>query len=95
MWLSVADNMSALHTVPIVQACSLSGTTLTIGFDPEKLTRGGDTLTVQPYNRSNPGSSALELLFKGAGEITILSRILKRLFILKTRTFAKTCSGQT
>jgi hypothetical protein len=87
--------MSALHTVPIVQACSLSGTTLTIGFDPEKLTRGGDTLTVQPYNRSNPGSSALELLFKGAGENTMLPRVLKGPLLLKIRKFSKTGSGQT
>lgn len=48
-------NLSDMHTVPVVQACALSGMALTVAFDPAKLTRGGDSLGVQPFDRSRPG----------------------------------------
>jgi hypothetical protein len=106
--LDLHYNMSMVHTVPVVQSCEVSGTSLTITFDSDKLTRGGasansfpriararlveilqmpwphceytiesendrklslrlscgtgDSIDVQPYNRSRIGSSAMELL---------------------------------
>ena len=58
------------HTVPILQACKVIGAVLILAFDAERLTRGGDSLVVQPFNHSRLGSSALELQFGGNWSFT-------------------------
>ena len=50
--LDLHYNMSLAHTVPVVQACEVSGTSLTITFDPDRLTRGGASCILVSADRT-------------------------------------------